>query len=189
MILDIICAIILTIFISTGIKKGGVKAILEVLSFAVTIVAVMLFKDKITALIMSFEPVMKVIESLTEKLNGPVPDLVATVLPKDALASSMVSIIVNVLGFVITYIIVNFILKVVLGVSDIITSLPIIRPVNRFVGGLVGGAKAVIVIWLLMAVMLLFTASELYELYNTSLADSILARILFNNNLLFTLFK
>lgn len=189
MILDLICAVLLVIFITNGMKKGGVRAILEVLSFVVTIVAVMLFKDKITGFIMGLEPVMKWIEALTEQLKGPMPELVDLIMPAGDMASSMVSIIVNALGFVITYIIVNFILKAVLGVSDILTSLPIIRPVNRLIGGVVGGAKAVFIIWILMAVMLFFTASELYELYTTSLADSILAKILFNNNLLFTLFK
>ena len=189
MIVDLICAVLLVIFVSNGIKKGGVKAILEILSFVVTIIAVMLFKDKITSFIMGFEPVMKWIEALTEQLQGPYPELVDLILPANDMASSMVSIIVNALGFVVTYIIVSFVLKAVLGVSDVLTSLPIIRPVNRFLGGVVGGAKAVIIIWVLMAVMLFFTASELYTLYTSSLADSILAKILFNNNLLFTLFR
>lgn len=191
-IADVLVAVILLFFISRGIKKGGVQSILELLSFIITIVAVMLFKDTVTDFIFKIEPVSEWLNSLSEyfvEKYSDVSPLADMIVPPHLMAEALVSFIINILGFIITYFVVKFLLKVVLKITDLITSLPIIRSANNLIGGVVGGIKGCIIIWLIMAVMLLFTATEFYVAYTSAVADSTLTKILYNSNLLFTIFK
>lgn len=188
-ILDVICAVILIVFISNGRKKGGVKSVIELLSFAVTVVLVMLFKDTVTKFVLNLDVVSNWANSLTEYFKGPFPFLTDMIMPPEQMASSLISVIINLLSFVVTFIIVKFVLKVVLGIADVITSLPFISSANRLIGSVIGCAKGLVVIWIIMTVMLIFTATEFYNLYSSALADSYLAKFLFNNNMLFSLFK
>ena len=192
MILDVAVVAILLFFISTSMKKGGVRAIIELLSFVITVFAVMIFKDTVSEFILKLEPVAKWVESLSNYFIEKYTALPAVadiyILPQD-MAPTLVSFIVNVLSFIVTYFIVKFVLKAVLEISDVITSLPFIKSANRLIGGVIGGAKGLIIIWLVMAAMLLLVTTDLYSVYNAALSESTIAKFLYNNNLFFNLFK
>ena len=192
-ILDIVSALILLIFIKFGIKKGGAKSILELLSFVVTIIAVILFKDVVTAACLKLEIVQNWISNLTEFLKAKAIEIAsfASVFgssPAD-IATNLVSIIINAAGFVITYLIVRLAFKILIKITDLIASLPLLKSANRLIGAIVGGIKGCIFIWLIMAVLLLFTATDFFSDFTSAVADSYLTKALYNHNILFNLFK
>jgi len=192
LILDAICVIILIVSFNSGKSKGGVRAILELLSFVVTILAVTLFKDVFTEAILSIKPVAEWVENLTqyfvEKYSSISP-LADMVMPPEEMGTAVASFVINILGFIVTYIAVKFIFRVVLEIGDIITSLPFIKSLNSIIGGAIGAAKGVVIIWALMIIMLLFTATKFYELYMLALDRSFITKLLYEYNIFFTLFK
>lgn len=192
LILDAICVIILIVSFNSGKSKGGVRAILELLSFVVTILAVTLFKDVFTEAILSIKPVAEWVENLTqyfvEKYSSISP-LADMVIPPEEMGTAVASFVINILGFIVTYIAVKFIFRVVLEIGDIITSLPFIKSLNNIIGGAIGAAKGIVIIWVLMIIMLLFTATKLYEVYMLALDRSFITKLLYEYNIFFTLFK
>ena len=195
-LIDIVLAALLIYFISSGMKKGGARGILELLSFFVTIIAVMLFKNTVTEFLSNLEPVKAWTETMETAISqkaGFAESLPAWLLGYGtdtvSIATELVSFVLCTIGFIVTYIIVRLAFRLLVGVADKLMSLPLLRSANKLLGGIFGGIKGCFVVWILMSLMFLFAASSWYPDVNSAIADSFLAKALYNNNLLFTLFQ
>ncbi len=189
-ILDIVVALFLYFVIMKGRKKGGAKSILELLSFVVTIIATMLFKDTITSFILEQPFVNDIIVKLSteftlpeEILNNPLIDIHTT-----KIATDIVTVIISVIGFVLTYFIVRLVFGLFIKVADKIMSLPILKSINKLVGAVLGGVKGVFIIWIIMSLMFLLKDISFVSDINSAIADSYLTKWVYNNNFLFNLF-
>lgn len=189
-ITDIIVVLFLHFVIMKGKKKGGAKSILELLSFVVTIIATMLFKDIITDAILQLEFVKELIAKLSEVfplpeeiLNNPLLDIHTT-----KIATDIVNVIISVIGFVLTYFVVKLLFGLCIKVIDKIMSLPILKSLNKLLGAALGGVKGVFIIWVIMSLMFLLKDLPFVSDINSAIADSYLTKWIYNNNFLFNLF-
>lgn len=190
-IIDIILAILLLYAVSRGAKKGGARGILELLSFVVTIITTMIFKDTITNAILELSFVKDLILKLSvvfplpeEILNNPLIDVHTT-----KIATDIVTVVISVIGFVITYFVARFVLGLFIKIIDKIMSFPVLRTLNKLVGGVLGGVKFLIIVFVIMSLMLLLKDTSIYTSFNSIVADTYLTKWLYNNNFLFSLFK
>ncbi len=189
-IIDVLVALFLYFVIMNGKKKGGAKSILELLSFVVTIIATMLFKDTITNWILELEFVKELISKLAvvfpvpeEILGNPLIDVHLTKIETD-----IVTVIISVIGFVLTYFIVKILFGLFIKVADKIMSLPILKSLNKLVGAVLGGIKGIFIIWIIMSLMFLLKDLTFVSDINSAIADSYLTKWIYNNNFLFNLF-
>ncbi len=189
-LLDAIVIIFLLFFIQAGRKKGGARGILEILSFIVTVIAIMLFKQPITEFLLGLEPVQGWIDALQETFDATLSEqpVVAMSGIADSMARDLISILINAAGFIVTFLVVRVLLRVLMHVIDQIMSLPILRSINKLLGSVVGGLKGCVILWLLLLLLPLFAANDFAATLSSYIADSYLTKLLYNYNPLISLF-
>ncbi|MCR5357378.1 MAG: CvpA family protein [Lachnospiraceae bacterium] len=110
--------------------------------------------------------------------------LLATVF-KEFIAGYIARLIINAGSFVGVYVAFWLALKILLKSSDLLAKLPVIRKLNKFLGALVGGAEALIIVWIVFFIIIMFLGNELGGKLLKAVQDSVFLSYLFNNNLLF----
>jgi uncharacterized membrane protein required for colicin V production len=102
----------------------------------------------------------------------------------DYIGAYIAKLIADILSFIILIIVAIIAVHIILGVAGIIGKIPVIGGINRLAGGAVGMIVALLIVWILFAVITL--------LYNTSLgakclqdiADSKILTVLYEKNFL-----
>ena len=110
--------------------------------------------------------------------------LLATVL-RDYISGYIAKIIINAGSFVCTYIALTLILWLLFKTSDFITKIPIVKGFNRLLGMTVGFFEAVIIVWLVFLVIIMFLGNDIGSVFLKEIKDSKILTFLFNHNLLF----
>ena len=110
--------------------------------------------------------------------------LLATVF-KEYVAGYIARIIINAGSFVGVYVIFWLSLKLMLKSSDLIAKLPVIRKLNKLLGALIGGAEALIIVWIVFFIIIMFMGNEFGGKLLRAVQDSMFLSYLFNNNFLF----
>ena len=110
--------------------------------------------------------------------------LLATVI-RDYISGYLAGIIINAGSFVCAYITLSIALWILLKTSDVITKIPIVKGVNRLLGMTVGFCEAVIIVWIVFLVIIMFLGNDLGSVLLKDIKDSRILSFLFNNNYLF----
>ena len=98
-------------------------------------------------------------------------------------AGFFASIILNVVAFIVTLLIVNLLVNGVVALLDLVSLLPVAGTVNRLGGLLVGGLQGLLVIWLLLMILSLFSGTETGMSLLRAVEDSAILRPVYENNL------
>ena len=104
---------------------------------------------------------------------------------KEYVAGYIARIIINAGSFVGVYVIFWLSLKLMLKSSDLIAKLPVIRKLNKLLGALIGGAEALIIVWIVFFIIIMFMGNEFGGKLLRAVQDSMFLSYLFNNNFLF----
>jgi uncharacterized membrane protein required for colicin V production len=104
---------------------------------------------------------------------------------RDYISGYIAGIIINAGSFVGTYIALSIVLWILLRTSDIITKIPIVKGLNRFLGMLVGFGEAVIIVWIVFIIIIMFLGDDIGSTLLKDIRDSRILSFLFNNNYLF----
>ena len=110
--------------------------------------------------------------------------LLATVF-KEYIAGYISRLIINAGSFVAVYIAFWLILKILLRSSDILTKLPVIKTLNKTLGAAVGGAEALIIVWIVFFIIIMFLGNSIGGKLLEAVQESAFLKFLFNNNFLF----
>jgi len=204
LILDIICILLIWFLAAKGYKKGLVKGLFGLLSFLISGLITAIIYKPASEYIMSIPFVKNFMTVLAERISVLIgvpgqEELIG--LPKwlydtayqaadaanTAISNAIVSIIISVFCIVVIYILVKLALKLFEGVFTLIMKLPILNIVNRVGGMVCGMITAVVVLWILLALVVLFAGMDIFEPVNNAIQATSVLKYFYNNNLLMKL--
>ncbi len=193
MLADICVLIIVAFFIWSGYKAGLMKSFVKVASYIISliisfflypVISDLLVKtpiyDKLVEIISQKYIVDNVSDSLGQGAFGIMSNYISSGIQNAAMgiAESMAVLIINILAFIIILILSKIIIRVVGNLLGLFTKLPVIKQFNRLGGAVLGGLIGVLVLYILSAVLILFSpldpqSKALYEIENSTFASEI----------------
>ena len=100
-----------------------------------------------------------------------------------AIAGSLTQLIITILSIIIVFLVVKFGLMIVLKLLNIVASLPVISSFNKTGGLIIGAINGVVLVYLILAVAMLFVSSPIVSY----ISSAGLTGYLYENNLLLKL--
>ena len=209
--IDLIIAAILGISIFFGYKNGLTKSLIKIVSFIIAIIiAAILFKPVsnfiiekteiddnikqavVNLVIKDVEEEGKVkedtnlpkamVDYINESVENTIEDTKTNIVNKSA--EKIAETAINVGTAIILFIIARIILLVITALTDILTDLPVIKQLDKTGGVLYGIIKALLIIFVIFALISLISpALEKTEIIK-SINQSFIGSFLYNNNIL-----
>lgn len=209
--IDLIIAAILGISIFFGYKNGLTKSLIKIVSFIIAIIiAAILFKPVsnfiiekteiddnikqavVNLVIKDVEEEGKVkedtnlpkamVDYINESVENTIEDTKTNIVNKSA--EKIAETAINVGTAIILFIIARIILLVITALTDILTDLPVIKQLDKTGGVLYGIIKALLIIFVIFALISLISpALEKTEIIK-SISQSFIGSFLYNNNIL-----
>ncbi len=204
LILDILCVLLIWVMAAKGYKKGLVKGLFNLLSFVLSGILTAIIYKPASEYIMNISFVKNNIAVLGEKISG----LIATpaqeeisMLPhwlydtvyktseaaNTALSNAAVTIIINIFCIVVIYLLVKVALRLFEGIFNAIMKLPVLNLVNRTGGMICGIFTSVAILWIALAVVVLFAGTDIFKPVNEAIQSTSVLKYFYNNNLLMKL--
>lgn len=201
LILDILCVLLIWVLGAIGYRKGLVKGLFGILSFGVAGIVTAIIYKPVSEYIMNIpfikDSTVVLGERISELLNSPVEEGMSN-LPiwlydvaqktseaaNTAISNAVVNLIVNVFCIVVIYLLVKLAFKLFEGVLEIIMKLPILNFVNRAGGMICGIVTAVLILWIILACVVLFAGTDIFEPVNLAIQETSVLKYFYNNNLL-----
>lgn len=200
-LIDLILIAIIAVFTFIGYKKGLIKVAFGLISFILAIIISVVLYRPISNLIIKYTTLDETIQTtVMEKLVSPdntdeqTNNIVknfysnAKNITTVELSKGISKTIINVSCMIIVFIISKIILMFFKFIGDLISKLPLIKPLNSAGGFLYGLLKGFIIVYLLLALIAIL--SPIVNLNNTLtlINSSIITNIMYNNNIIFTIF-
>jgi uncharacterized membrane protein required for colicin V production len=201
LILDILCVLLIWVMGAKGYKKGLVKGLFGVLSFVLSGFITAIIYKPVSEYIMNITFVKNNMASLGDKISSllsiPAQEEISK-LPhwlydtayktseaaNTAVTNAAVTIIVNIFCIVVICLLVKVALRLFEGVFGIIMKLPILNLVNKSGGMICGIITSVAVLWIVLAVVVLFAGTEIFKPINEAIQETSVLKYFYNNNLL-----
>lgn len=203
-VIDIIVILIFLACIFFGYKRGLTGVIIKVLSFVLSILISLILFKPISAIIINHTDIydnlsnsIKVTiqeDEKEEKNNSEKPNVMLDSINEKieeteedattAIANNVAEIIINIIVLVILFIVIRIILFFIRFIFSAITELPIIKQIDKLGGFIYGLLEALLIVFVILAIISFIDIPELQLAIKTSIITS----ILYNNNLLLMLF-
>ncbi|MBO5454168.1 MAG: CvpA family protein [Clostridia bacterium] len=201
-VLDIAVLVIFWLFVMRGIKKGLVKSVLELFKGIASFVAAFMFYKPVSEYIFEFDFAKNILENfrngITENVAVSVQE--ADIFPKWAesfitegsmnagvlVADKLTELVSNVASIVIIYVTVRILFMIFNFLFDKVKIFKI-GELNAFGGACFGFINALILIYVAMLVLFLFSTSDGGAI-NTAMDSTYIARLFYHNNLILNLF-
>ena len=205
-ILDIILVAIVALNIFICYKKGLVKLAVGLIAFAAAIILALILYKPVSSLIIENTEIDENIEqaiinnfsgdtqeneevryvSVLDYLQKYVDDAVNKTQTEivTQTAGMMAVKIINVVVLIGIFIIVRAVLVLLTFISDIITSLPILKQFNEVGGILYGAIKALLIIYVVLAIVFLIICYTNNSTISEAINSSYITRFFYDHNLL-----
>lgn len=191
LILDIILILIMLFFVKRGMDKGGTEGILDMFSFAITILLFVIFKNTITNFLLDLPFIQGLSASIQETIYERV-NSADILFPIDIGGEIWVTTyLVNILGFFITFLLSKIAVPFLIGTASKIMSLPVLNSINKLLGAVLGLVKGFIFVWVAIAIWFILceiTGNSTFNDAYTLSQDTYIAKYLFNLNDFFKMF-
>lgn len=202
-IADIIVILIFAICIFLGVKRGLTGVIVKLLSIVLSLVISLILFKPISALIINYTPIYdNLVTSIENSLNseednkqdtGSEPSIMLEAIEgtvtevkenaNNIIAKSIAEVIINLIVIVAIFIITNIILFFLKFIFKAIATLPILKQIDTLGGFAFGLIEALLIIYIILAIMSFVNVPEVQMAIKTSN----IASILYNNNILLML--
>jgi len=204
--LGIVLFLILSVFI--GYKKGLIKVLFSIVSFAIAIVLTIMLSGPISNYVINNTDIDEKIESvITKNTNTTETQSIEVALDKDtmenlpetiskyiatnlventvqSLAKKIATTIVNIVVAIGIYIVVRMVLWILRSILEVIAKLPLIKQFNE-IGGLVCGfIKGILIVYIVFAIISLVAPLINQIEFILAINKSILGSFVYNNNLI-----
>lgn len=211
-IVDLIIIAIMLLSIFLGYKKGLIKCAVNVLSFFIAILVVIILTTPISNLIINNTKIDDNIKStIAEKIdfedaekieldkeNSNSPEIVieyinnmvkesasdATANLRDVLAENIAKMIINITVAILLFFGTKLILVFVKVLADIVGKIPLVKQFNEVGGVIYGIASGIIKIYLILAVISIIVPLLTDATLVQAINSSMIGRIMYDNNLL-----
>lgn len=199
MLADICVVAVVALFIYFGYRAGLMKSFIKLASYLISIVASFFLYPVVSELLIKTPLYTKLVEVIGEKyvMNnfanagsnsafGILTKYIGESMQSAAtgIAESIATLLINLLAFVIILILSRIIIRIAMNVLGIFTKLPVIKQFNRFGGGVLGGVIGVMVLYIVCAVMLLFSPIEQGSKVAHEIENSVFASEIYENNII-----
>lgn len=198
-IIDIAIILIILVFTYIGYKLGLIKVAFGILSFVLALLISLLLYKPVSMVITNYTPLpQKIEEQVESRINtGNKEDTNfienyyknAKKASAQYVAKSVSTSVINITSALIVFLLARIILLFIKFSTDLISKLPIIKQLNTVGGllyGVIGGFIIVYFIFTIISVLApIFDFSKLIKLINSS----IVANIMYNNNIIFMFLK
>lgn len=211
LIIDIAIIAIIGLSVFMGYKKGLIGVAFKILSFLIAIVLAFVLSKPVTNYIIEntqFDDNLQTTieqqlsakdsENTVEKEENDMPDIITDYISKQIkevtteaqnevavlVSTNLTQAIVNAICFITIFIVARIALFFLKFLAEAIAEIPLIKQFNKLGGVLYGVLKGFFIVYLILAIVSvlapIINVNSLLEMINTSL----LANILYNNNLL-----
>lgn len=199
MLADICVLAIVAFFTWSGYKSGFMKSFVRVASYIISLAISFFLYPVISDLLIKTPIYDKLVEIIGQKyiaenfadsmgqgsfgiLSKYVNDGVQSVAL--GISESIALLIINILAFVIILILSKIIIRVVGNLLGLFTKLPIIKQFNRLGGAVLGGLIGVLVLYILSAVLILFSPIDPQSRLTYEIENSTFASEIYENNII-----
>lgn len=198
-IIDFCVLIIIALSTFIGYKKGFIKVAFKLISFILALVIALVLYKPVSNFINNYTPIPNKIESKIEsrisssnkeETNNLISNYYKNIrnISIDLIAKNTTNSIVNISSILIVFLLSRLILMFLRVSTDLIAKLPLIKQFNH-IGGLIYGLLAgFFIIYLIFTIITLLAPiidlNNILKLINSS----IIANIMYNNNILFMFF-
>lgn len=200
-LIDIILIGIIALITFIGYKRGLIKVAFKLISFLLAIVLAVILYKPISSFIINNTPIDDNLkQAIEERLSSPdisdeeTDNIVAAYYDNvknsstAATAKIISEAIINVGCMIIVFVISKLILLLFRFSGDLIAKLPLIKQLNSVGGFVYGILEGFILVYILLALIALmspiFNMNQIINMINSS----IIANIMYNNNIIFILF-
>lgn len=201
-LVDLILIAFIALCTFSGYRKGLIKVAFGLVSFILAIIISVILYKPVSSFIINYTPIDDNIEAaVTERLDSSettdeeIDNFVANYFSNIKNASTAViadtisKTIINISCMIIVFIVAKIVLLLFKFIGDLISKLPLIKQVNNIGGFLYGLLKGLVIIYILLALIsILSPLVNLNELINI-INKSIIANIMYNNNIILILFS
>lgn len=104
-------------------------------------------------------------------------------------SSYIAYMVTNAVAFFATFAIMVLLFNVIMLIANVAASLPVINTINRLCGMLLGGCEAVLIVWIVFAVIMVAANTEVGESLANQISESPILRVLSDNNIFNSLIK
>ena len=210
-ILDVILIAIIALNIFIGYKKGLVKLAVGLIAVLASIIIAMLLYKPVSNVIIENTEIDEnikstIISNFTKDTESEVEDT-STEKTDDGFmkyiekyvddtvnktkneivieASEVISVkVINVCAFIGIFIIARLLMILLTFIADIIMSLPILKQFNEIGGILYGAVKALLIIYIILAIMFFIVYITGNSAISDAITSSYITKLFYNNNLL-----
>lgn len=201
-LIDLIILAIIALSTFIGYKKGLIKVAFGLVSFILAIaISVVLYKP-VSNFIINYTPIDDMIENTVqdrlsssditkEETENIVSNYYKNIknASTDVIADGISKTIINISCMIIVFIVSKLILLLFKFIGDLISKLPLIKQVNNIGGFLYGILKGFIIVYILLAIVAIISPIVNINEVVSMINDSIIANIMYNNNIIFMLFS
>ena len=201
-LIDLIILAIISIATFSGYRKGLIQVAFNLVSFILAIaISVALYKP-VSAFIINNTPIDDYIESsISERLNSSdtsneeINNFVANYFTNiknatsEVIADTISKTIINISCMIIVFIISNVVLLIFRAFGDLIAKLPLIKQLNDIGGFLYGILKGFLIVYIILAIIAILAPMVNINSLIAMINNSIIANIMYNNNIIFMLFS
>ncbi len=200
-LIDIIILAIIAFTTFIGYKKGLIKVAFNLISFVLAIlIAIVLYKP-ISNFIIHYTPLDDKIEEIVidkitssnnikEESHNFIENYYSDIknASTSVIAQNISQMIINIACIIIVFIVSKIILLFFKFSGDLIAKLPLIKQCNSAGGFLYGILKGFIIVYILLAIIAIVSPMIEMQQLMKMINSSIIANIMYNNNLLLVLF-
>ena len=210
-ILDVILIAIIALNIFIGYKKGLVKLAVGLIAVLASIIIAMLLYKPVSNVIIENTEIDEnikstIISNFTKDTESEVEDTSAEKTDDGFMkyiekyvddtvnktkneivieASEVISVkVINVCAFIGIFIIARLLMILLTFIADIIMSLPILKQFNEIGGILYGAVKALLIIYIILAIMFFIVYITGNSAISDAITSSYITKLFYNNNLL-----
>ncbi len=193
MLADICVLVIVAFFIWSGYKSGFMKAFVKVASYIISLIISFFLYPVISDLLVKtpiYDKLVEIIgqkyiiDNISDSMGQGAFDILSNYVSRgiqnaaQGIAESVALLIINIIAFIIILILSKIIIRVVGNLLGIFTKLPVIKQFNRLGGAVFGGIMGVMVLYILSAVLIMFSPLDpqsrvIYEIENSTFASEI----------------
>lgn len=201
-IIDLIIIAFIALCTFSGYRKGLIKVAFGLVSFILAIIISIILYKPVSNFVINYTPIDDYIEtSITDRLNSSettdeeIDNFVANYFSNIKNASSTViantisKTIINVSCMIIVFIVANIVLLLFKFIGDLIGKLPLIKQVNNIGGFFYGLLKGFVIIYILLALVSILSPLVNLNAIINIINKSIIANIMYNNNIILILFS
>lgn len=208
MVLDIIVIVILIFSAFIGYKKGLVGIAISLISLLLSIVLAIFLQGSVTSYLYDETTIGVTIEesvksSIQSELKNKESNISSedsylnmffdtneiTDLAVDESANKITMFILKGMSFITIFILVFIICYILRMVLNIVFKLPILNSINKFGGVTLNIVKALIKIWVLLAVISFISFIPTFEVIIDMVNESLITKFLYNNNIIVNVLK